>query len=203
MLARRQVLLAISLVLAGRASLLGAEAVDGFLTPFESVEVATGETGVLQDILVNEGDSVRKGAALVRLQDDLHHSLLLIAEAAMNSTGRLDGATAELRMRQDRLEKLRDLQTRGSARPEEVARAEADLEIAASRVRQMQQELDIKRLEHERAAIQWRRRTVQSPLDGVVLQLHKKAGEFVGSGSPTLVTVVQLDPLLGVFLNSE
>ena len=180
-------------------SISAAEPVDGFLTPFETVEVATGETGVIQDVLVRAGDSVLKGDILVRLQDDIHCSQLVIAETAMNSTGRLEGAQAELRMRQDRLEKLQELHLRGSARPEEITRSQADLEVAAARVHTIEEEMEIKRLEHDRAQIQWARRAVRAPLDAVVLKLHKKSGEFAAPGDPKLITLVQLDPLLGVF----
>ncbi len=183
----------------GHPSTLNAEPVDGFLIPFETVEVATGETGIIEEVLVREGDVVKKGQPLVRLQDDIQHSLMAIAEAAMNSTGRRAGAQAELRMRQGRLDKLQELLVRGSARHEEVNRAQADLEIAAARVRTIEEELDIKRLEREQARLKWERRTIRSPLNGVVLKIQRKSGEFVGPRDSRLLTVVQLDPLLGVF----
>jgi multidrug efflux pump subunit AcrA (membrane-fusion protein) len=63
----------------------------------------------------------------------------------------------------------------------------------------MEEELVVKRLDYERAKIQWERRTVRAPASGVVLRLHKDVGEFIGPSDPQLLTIVQLNPLLAVF----
>ena len=175
------------------------EPIDGFVTPFRTINVATAETGIVREILVREGDTVEPGQILARLDDEVHASLLAIAEKSMQSDGRLKAAETEHRIREQRLSKLEELIERGSARPEEVARAAADAEIAAAQLRAIHEELAIKRLDHERAHIQWERRTVRAPTCGVVLRMHKEAGEFIGPNDPQLMTVVQLDPLLAVF----
>ena len=175
------------------------EPIDGFVTPFRTINVATAETGIVREIVVREGDTVEPAQVLARLDDEVHSSLLAIAEKSMQSDGRLKAAEAESRVREQRLSKLQELIGRGSARREEVERAEADKEIAAAQLRAIQQELAIKRLDHERARIQWERRTVRAPMRGVVLRLHKEAGEFIGPNDPQLMTIVQLDPLLAVF----
>jgi RND family efflux transporter MFP subunit len=179
------------------------EPIDGFVTPFRTINVATAETGIVREIIVREGDLVEPGQILARLDDEVHLSLLAIAEKSMQSDGRLKAAETEHRMREQRLSKLEGLIGRGSARPEEVERAAADAEIAAAQLRAIQEELAIKRLDHERARIQWEWRTVHAPTRGVVLRIHKEAGEFIGPNDPHLMTVVQLDPLLAVFAVSS
>ena len=42
-------------------------------------------------------------------------------------------------------------------------------------------------------------RTIRSPIDGVVTQLHRRIGEFVAPNNPDMMTVVELDPLLANF----
>lgn len=175
------------------------EPIDGFVTPFRTINVAMAETGIVREIIVREGDAVKPGQILARLDDEVHSSLLAIAEKSMQSDGHLKAAETELRIREQRLGKLQGLMGRGSARPEEVERAAADAEIAAAQLRATQEELAIKRLDHERARIQWQRRTAHAPTRGVVLRIHKEAGEFIGPNDPHLMTVVQLDPLLAVF----
>jgi RND family efflux transporter MFP subunit len=175
------------------------EPIDGFVTPFRTINVATAETGIVREIIVREGDAVQPGQILARLDDEVHSSLLAIAEKSMQSDGRLKAAETEHRMREQRLRKLNELISRGSARPEEVERAAADAEIAAAQLRAIQEELAIKRLDHERARIQWERRTVHAATHAIVLKIHKEAGEFIGPNDPQLMTIVQLDPLLAVF----
>jgi RND family efflux transporter MFP subunit len=175
------------------------EPIDGFVTPFRSIDVATAETGIVREIEVREGELVEPGQVLARLDDEVHCSLLAIAEKSMESDGRLKAAQAESRLREQRLSKLQELVGRGSARREEVDRAKTDTDIAAAQLRAIEEELAIRRLDHERARIQLERRSVRAPMRGVVLRLHKEVGEFTGPNDPHLMTIVQLDPLLAVF----
>lgn len=176
-----------------------AEPIEGFLAPYRSVDVATAETGIVREILVREGDAVEEGQSLARLDDDVHAAVVAEAEQAMQAEGRLEAARAELQLRQERLSALRLLMPRGSARPEEVERAQADADIAAAQLRAARDELSVKRLEYERVMQLWQRRTVQSPLAGVVVARFKEEGEFIGPNDPQLLTIMQLDPLLATF----
>ena len=196
---RRRLIAAVVLLTSSIQTSVAMEPIDGFVTPFRTIDVATAETGIVKEVVVREGDTVEAGQILARLDDEVHSSLLAIAEKSMQSDGRLKAAETEHRIRERRLSKLDELVGRGSARPEEVERAAADAEIAAAQLRAIYEELAIKRLEHERARIQWERRTVPAPTGGVVLRIHKEAGEYIGPGDPQLMTIVQLDPLLAVF----
>jgi RND family efflux transporter MFP subunit len=117
----------------------------------------------------------------------------------MQAEGRLEAARAELQLRQERLCALQELLPRGSARLEEVERARADVEIATAQLRAARDELSVKRLEYERVVQLWQRRTVRSPLTGVVAARFKEEGEFIGPNDPQLLTIMQLDPLLATF----
>jgi len=196
---RRGVIMGVVLLTVLIQTSVAMEPIDGFVTPFRTIHVATAETGIVREIAVREGDVVEPGQILARLDDEVHLSLLAIAEKSMQSDGRLRAAATEHRMREERLRKLKALMGRGSARPEEVERAAADAEIAAARLRAVEEDLAVKRLEHERARILWARRSVHAPTLAVVLQIHKELGEFIGPSDPHLMTIVQLDPLLAVF----
>ena len=181
------------------ASAVASEPIDGFVGPFRTVDLATAEIGIVRQVVVREGDVVEPGQIVARLDDDVHAALLAIAESNMQAIGRLQAAQAELRYREQRLKKLRELLGRGTARQEEVDRAQGDVDIAAAQLRGIEEDLVVKRLDYGRARIQWQRRTVRASTHGVVLRLHKEPGEFIGPGDPHLMTIVQLDPLLAVF----
>lgn len=179
------------------------EFVDGFLAPSQTVEVASGETGVLTDVCVREGDAVRLGQPIAKLEDDVLRAQVQIAEKAVTASGRLDSARAEFALRKRRLEKLEELYRGGNARKEEVNRAIADRDIALARVLTTEEEMEIKRLEFEKTQYQLERRTVLAPLEGVVLKLHKRAGEYLGPADPKVMTLVRLNPLRAVFAVPE
>jgi len=182
----------------GRQTLTAAEIV-GFTTAYRLVDVATAETGILDDVLVREGDLVQKGQPLARLDDQLNRSQVAIARHSTQLKGQLAAARAECRLRQSRSQKLEQLAERGSARPEEVERAKADLQIAEGRATEIEELLQQRALECRRAELLLQRRTISAPLAGVVSKIWKEPGEFVGPSDPQLLTVVQLDPLLANF----
>jgi RND family efflux transporter MFP subunit len=172
---------------------------DGFTEPNRTVNVAAVETGTIKSIEVREGQRVKKGDVLARLDDDVYLALLAIADEAMNARGQLKSAQAELVLRQQRLRKLETLRSDGHARQEEVERAQTDVAVAEARVLSANELLQVKRLEHEKIQVQLARRVILSPIDGVVNLLRKDVGEFVAPNDPHVVELVELDPLLATF----
>ncbi len=173
--------------------------IDGFTEPYRTVDVAAAETGTIKSIDVREGEQVQEGQVLARLDDDMYQALLAIAQESLNGQSALKSAEAELNMRRSRLEKLETLRTQGHARQEEVDRAQADVEMAEARVLSAKEQTELKRLEYNKVKIQLERRSVRSPLQGVVSLVHKDAGEFVAPNDPHVLELVQLDPLLATF----
>lgn len=176
-----------------------AESLEGFTEPFRVVNVATTETGVVDRVLVREGEWVKKGQELAILDNDLHLTLLAIAAEQMNASGRMQSAQSEMELQQRRLDKLMLLREKGHAREEEVERARADSAIAKAQVLAIQEDLAVRRLEHEKASLLLARRTIRAPLDGVITKAVKAEGEFVAPNDPVLFTIAKLDPLLANF----
>ena len=181
-------------------SAVAAANVEGFTEPYKTIQVASPETGILSVVSVSEGDTVQEGAPIASLDKQLHQALLSIAQTGADAQGRLNSALAEAAMRETRLEKLRILHARGHARREELDRAEADLAIAEGNVQAVREELHLKKLEYERIQVQIDRRTVRSPLNGVVITVFKDVGEFVAPNDPVVVEIVQLSPLMATFM---
>jgi RND family efflux transporter MFP subunit len=184
-------------------TLVAAEAVDGFTEPFRTVQVATAETGLLQLLNVQLGDSVKQGQVLGTLDDDLQRAQLLIAQQQSISRGRLKAAEAERAVNERRYEKLAQLVAKGHASTEEVERAEANLHIAQARLLSEQEEVKLLELHLERARLALEKRSIRAPLNGIVSTVHRQVGEIVSPAAPQLVTIVELDPLAATFLVSR
>src|SRR5204863_7090238 len=105
----------------------------------------------------------------------------------------------ELKLREVRLKKLRELRGQGHASNDELQRAEAELAAAQGQRQSVEEQQIIDRLEVRKAEALIERRLVRSPIEGVVTKLHREQGEFVTPVAPTVVTVTQLHPLRAVF----
>jgi len=185
------VLLAWSAVpLAGRAA-----TVEGFAEPYRKIDLAPPEPGLIASIPVREGDRVSKGQVVATLDCELLMVGLEIAKAGKDARGRMTAAATERDLRATRLSKLDELYEKGHASEEEISRARADLELAEANVLAQQEHHTIDALEYKKTQTMIERRTLRSPIDGVVTRVYKEEKEFVSASSPTVLTVVQLDPL--------
>ncbi|MBI5564398.1 MAG: efflux RND transporter periplasmic adaptor subunit [Chloroflexi bacterium] len=88
----------------------------GFVVPARSVDLAFRSGGRVAEVLIHEGDQVKQGQALIRLQDDQLQAGVAQAQATLSL------AQATLAQVQD------------GARPEEIAAAEATLRTAQAQI---------------------------------------------------------------------
>lgn len=179
-------------------SLFAAE-VTSFIEPYRDIDVASPEMGTLEFIYVKEGDHVTKGQVLAGLDDDVLQAALAMAATAKSARGRLNSAEAELRLKANRLNKVTGLFERHHASEEEVTRAKAQVEIAEAQVEAVRDELHVKQADYQRITAQIEQKRIKSPIDGIVTNVYKDAGEFVSASEPVVVKVVQLDPLMAEF----
>lgn len=174
--------------------------VQGFIEPYQDIDVAAAEMGIIESIQVKEGDRVRSGQVLVQMDSKELQVTLAIAKEIKQSRGRLESASAELQLQSKLVRSLVELRSRDHASEQELDRARAQEEIAKARLMSVQEELDVKTLEHERVKIQLERRRLRSPIDGICTEIKRDPGESVLLSDPVVIKIVQLDPLLVIFL---
>jgi len=175
----------------------------GFTVPFRDIDLPAVDSGVIAELLVQEGDRVVAGQEVGRLETDLLQATLDVAEAARLAVGRKRSAEAEARLYRQRFDRLRTLLDKKHATAEEVEQAAITLEVAEAKLLTVVEELQVRELECRRIEVQLRQRMIRSPIDGVVTRIVRDVGEFVGPGDPVVMNVVQLDPLLAVFAVPE
>ena len=173
--------------------------ISAFTEPYRSIEVAASEMGTLVAVEVKEGDRVRKGDILAKLDEKVLSAAKEIAQCSLESKGRLKSATAELKMQEGRLLKLQGLFQRNHASQVELDRAQTQAEVARAQVESVRDELDLKSFEMKRIEAQLEQRRLRSPIDGIVTRVLKDEGEFVSANDPIVAQVIQLNPLLAVF----
>lgn len=172
---------------------------EGFLEPYQTIEIAAPEPGLLKNVFVQEGQRVETGAVVAELNNDVLESALRVAQESSRAHGKLESAQAELKLANTLLQKLTDLQGRGLATAQEIERATVEREVAAAQLLAVQEELTIRQLEAVRIEREIAVRQMRSPIAGVVTKQWKDPGEYVSPAEPIVATVVQLDPLIAVF----
>ncbi|MFN6129600.1 MAG: efflux RND transporter periplasmic adaptor subunit [Planctomycetota bacterium] len=133
--------------------------------------------GVVQEILVQEGEFVRADTPLIRMDDRVALANLAAAEVAAAQLGPLDLARAELKAAQQHLQRLESV-------TDVRAVAGQDFEIAHAAVGKARANLSTAegtlRLAKERLAIeqeQVSQLTLRAPFDGIVHHIKANIGE--------------------------
>ncbi len=167
-----EVVPAVEIVAAERVELLGTAA------PIRESLVASEVDGLLSELRVHEGDSVRTGQVLVRLRTAAIEQQLAAARAARDETdARLSRASADF-------DRLASLLQRAAISQREYEQAVADRDAFAQGVARLGAE--VARLEDVLA-----RATVRAPFAGRVAAVHVEIGEWVAQGTQ-IISLIDL-----------
>ena len=168
---------------------------DSFTEPHQEIQIAAPEVDILSELNVTEGETVKTDQVLAVLDNGVFEAALKVAEARKNAYGRLRSAQAIEKLRKEKLDRLLPLLRRGSAQQYEVLQAQIELESAKAEVNSARDTLRVDKLEYEKIKAQIGRRTIRSPIDGVVTEIKKDAAELVGGNEAHILTVAQINPL--------
>lgn len=185
---------AIALVfLLSTATGAAAESLDCVIEPHMVVDLSSPEFGVLGSVLVEEADEVQAGDVVAALQDDVERAALDLSRARATAKAEIELLRHDHdfnKRKRSRIDKLENQLAVSTQSADEVRTAE---ELARLRLRAATEEQMTVKLEAARDELALKRRTVRSPINGVVAVRYKSAGEYV-EGDP-IVQLVQLDPL--------
>ena len=152
------------------------------------LELAPAVSGVVQQLMVKEGQSVQKGQVLLRLVDDASRADLAVAESESQL------AQTKLKTRQARLPALKTTLSRWQAAAKAGAADLQSVDEAAQALRDAQSEVDIaaaeagvtrSKVEQLRALQQ--RHELRAPEAATVVRLSTHAGSTVQAASNVLV----------------
>ncbi|MCP4286745.1 MAG: efflux RND transporter periplasmic adaptor subunit [Gammaproteobacteria bacterium] len=166
---------------------------DCIIEPSEIVDVGSAVPGVVESIQADRNDQVSKGTIIARLESSVERATFELSRerASLNTA-------IELRQEGARFGHLTQKRSNSLLQTAAISKHEMDSVLSETRIAELQvrQERDNKRiagLELLRAEAVLDRRTIRSPVHGVVLERFKAAGEYVDD-EPVL-RIAQLDPL--------
>ena len=166
-----------------------------FTEPIERCVAATAEGGIIVQTMVREGQKVKIGDTLAKINQKVLLASLEIAKARSKSKSRLDAATSQMELTKSQLDAIQSLVDGGHTNKFEVEQREAEYQRAFAEFRLAEDELQLNKLEVDRIQAQINDRTIKSPIDGIVIEIHKQLGENVSNNEPQYATVVRVDEL--------
>ncbi len=166
---------------------------DCVITPSALVEVSTALPGVLREVVVDRSDRVAKGQLLAQLDSGVELAELELAKARAKMDAIVRLRETSLRYDRRSSQRLASLHGNKLVSAEDKDRAEREAYLSDWRLQDAKDLLRQRELELVRAQQVLLRRQVYSPIDGIVVQRMRHAGEYVEE--QPILRIAQLDPL--------
>lgn len=166
---------------------------DGLIEPYRVAEVGSEVPGVLDSVKVERGDMVKAGQVVATLRSGVEAANLELARARaeMDANVQLKRSALEFaRRNSQRMKELYDAKALAFQKWDEVETqrimAEKELTVAL-------EQKQLFELEHRQADEVLRRKTIHSPVTGVVMERYLSRGEYVENNP--ILKIAQINPL--------
>jgi RND family efflux transporter MFP subunit len=166
---------------------------DCLVMPKTRVEVASPVEGLVESVEVDQGDIVTRGQVLVRLESSVERAAVAVAKARAEAQAPRKRGEVALRFAQKNLDRSAELQRRAAMSVHDLDEAETNKYLAEVTIEEAGEETRRAKLELEQATAALERRTIRSPVDGVVVRRILSAGEY--ADPPQVVEIAEIDPL--------
>jgi RND family efflux transporter MFP subunit len=193
---RPQSLLAGLLALAGCAEIVAAaetDPIDCLVSPSRIVQVAFAVSGVIADVAVERGASVKAGERLAELDSGVEAASVAIAEARAASVAGVEAAQLRIDAARRKLDRARALLNKQVAAAQTVEDAKTEYDAAVLELQNQKDRRALDALELERARKLLDQRRLVSPIEAVVVDRHVSPGEYVERQA--VLTLAAIDPI--------
>ncbi len=163
------------------------------IEPSSVIDLSTREEGIVESILAARGDVVESGQVVVQLEADVEKASVALAEARAQMDAELAERRADVGLTRRELARIENLFEKKVISLTEKDRAATEARRAQLRLRQTQHQRKLAQLEFERARKILKRRTLVSPVAGIVVERLLSPGESVEN--TTILRIAEVDPL--------
>lgn len=184
-------------LLAGGAGPALANPYDCLIEANQTVELRSPVEGLIQHVLVKRGDRVQAGQVLVQLDSSVEQSSVELARYRSQVSGRLQSARNRLEYASKKFERSQELHSKDFVAAQARDEAQAEKLLAESAYKEVQEELEVARLEFRQASEALSRRSLRSPFEGVVVDRLLNPGDLAesGTGRKPILKLAQVKPL--------
>lgn len=166
---------------------------DCVINPSEVADLGSGVPGILSMVRVDRSDLVRQGEVVAELESSVESVALELARARAAMDAEVDLRRVNAAFGQRQQQRTEDLYQRQVISTNDLDQRKTEASLASIQLRQARENQQLAQLEQQRAEQVLNRRTIHSPISGVVMERFKTIGEYVED--QPVVRVAQLDPL--------
>jgi RND family efflux transporter MFP subunit len=175
----------------------------GYVTARREATVSAQITGTVSAVLIEEGDHVKEGQVIGRLDDTAQRAGLAQAQAQLHSAQAvLVQAQAQLAQNRRDVKRDEDLVQRKLVSEQAVEQARTQVDSQAAQVESQRRQIDLAEAAVRSAQVQLDYCTVRAPFTGVVIAKAAQVGEIVsplsaggGFTRTGIGTIVDMDSL--------
>jgi len=166
---------------------------DCLVKPEMYVDLSSSVDAILDKMLVDTGDRIKKGQPLVKLEASVEKARVNLARIQASSNSEIDNRRVQLQYAKRNSKRIRNLYARKSVSLYEKDKAETEVALAEIELDKAAEKKKIAQLNLELAKTELARRTIRSPIDGIVVDRYSMVGESVVDR--TIMKLAQIDPL--------
>jgi RND family efflux transporter MFP subunit len=183
-------MVALFLMSAIQASGAEAESYDGLIEPYEVVDIGASTEGIVATVAVDRSSPVEQGQTLVSLESAVERAALKKAVAMAGEEGEIGLQRTQLAFAKRVHKRVRNV---SAVSLHDKDQAATNIAITEFKLQKALEKNTLARLEVKRAVALLARRSIQSPISGVVVERYVSPGEYVNN--QPLLRVAQIDPL--------
>jgi RND family efflux transporter MFP subunit len=180
----------------------GGLAASGYVVARRKAVVAAEITGKVVEVLVEEGNIVKEGQVVARLDNILaEHDLALAKSRISSAEAAIASVAADLEDAQRIVNRARTLSQKNITSEADLTKAEARMGVLNAQLRQYQAQYETARLDAQRNATVLDKHQIRSPFDGIVVDKSAQPGEMIsplsvgGFTRTGICTVVDMDSI--------
>lgn len=166
---------------------------DCLLEPHMVVNVNTEVRGKIKSIKVERSDLVEQGQVLAELESEVEKAEVALAQARTTMKAELMSSQVSYAYAKRKLRRFDGLLEQDVVSAQTKDEVETEEDLARQQIAQAKENMHLAELELQRARVILERRTVSSPISGVVVERYVSPGEF--ADDEALMQLAQLNPL--------
>lgn len=162
----------------------------------QSIDMRSPVEGIIESVLVQRGELVRKGDLVAKLSSGPERAALELARSRARMEGEIKSAEARVSLSRKKWERADELQRQNFVSANARDEAEAEYRLASEQLRAARENRRLAELDAHRAQEVLDQRSIRSPVNGVVVDIMLRPGELMSSNQKDpIMTIVEIDPL--------
>ena len=160
---------------------------NGVTKPLVKAEMSFAAQGLVKEVLVKPGDTVKIGQPLVQLDDSIERKQLEELQIEAKSDIKIKAAEADLAVKKVKLERFKEIQKNLGGNDSEVEDAKLAVDIGELSVDLAKQENAQKKAEAEVQQKKIEKMVLTSEINGIVEKIDSDPGEVADPSKPAMV----------------